>query len=85
MEAYEEMDNLDTGEEKTGIQTNFIKYDVKSVRKQRKANPLIKNKGKATRKWFDIDPEKEMNFTYNFVLDNHGIPLLDRNTHRELL
>lgn len=85
MENFDEIDDMDTGEEKAQVQTNFIKYDIKSVRKQRKANPLLRNKGKATRKWFDVNAEKEMNFTYNFVMDESGIPVLDRNTHRELL
>ena len=58
---------------------------MKSVRKQKQENPLLRNKGKVTRKWFDVDIEKHMNFTYNFVLDDSGIPVLDKDTHRDLL
>jgi hypothetical protein len=60
----------DCSEEKCAISTNFIKYDIKSVRKTRQNNPLVKNKGKTTSNWFDVDFEQHMNFTYNFVIDD---------------
>ena len=69
-QSNDDIDMGDCNEEKSAVSTNFIKYDIKSVRKTRKLNPLLKNKGKTTRKWFEVDIEKDMNYTYDFIIDD---------------